>query len=83
MVLDALNSAVAPAPVVVPGSTTTMQYTYQSLIEVGLSILMLPTLKLTILNATAYKKRNGLLPHIIPEYHQRIREPETAGMTTD
>jgi hypothetical protein len=43
MVLDALNKA---EPVAVPVTTATMQYTYQSLIEVGLSILMSPTLEL-------------------------------------
>jgi hypothetical protein len=41
MVLAALNNAAEPAPVVVP-----MQYTYQSLIEVGRSILTLLILEL-------------------------------------
>jgi len=44
MVLAALNNAAEPAPVAVP--VPTMQYTYQSLIEVGRSILVLPSLNL-------------------------------------
>ena len=44
MVLAALSNAAEPAPVAVPAPT--MQYTYQSLIEVGRSILMLPILEL-------------------------------------
>jgi hypothetical protein len=39
MVLEALNNAAEPAAVAAPVPTT-MQYTYQSLIEVGLSILI-------------------------------------------
>jgi hypothetical protein len=42
MVLAALNNAAEPAPVAVP--VPKMQYTYQSLIEVGRSIFMLPIL---------------------------------------
>jgi hypothetical protein len=42
MVLAALNNATEPPPVAVP--VPTMQYTYQSLIEVGRSVLMLPIL---------------------------------------
>lgn len=42
MVLAALNNAAEPAAVPAP----TMQYTYQSLIEVGCSILMLSILEL-------------------------------------
>jgi hypothetical protein len=38
MVLAALNNAVEPAPVAVPVTMTMMQYTYQSLVEVRLSI---------------------------------------------
>jgi len=44
MLLAALNNAAEPAPVTVP--VPTFQYTYQSLIEVGRSILMLPILEL-------------------------------------
>jgi hypothetical protein len=44
MIFAALNNAAEPAPVAV--SVLTMQYTYQSLIEVGRSILMLPVLEL-------------------------------------
>jgi hypothetical protein len=47
MVLAALNNAAEPAPV--PEPVLRMQYTYQSLIEVGRSILMLPILELKIL----------------------------------
>lgn len=40
MVLAALNSAVEPAAAAAPAPTATMQYTYQSLVEVGRTILM-------------------------------------------
>jgi hypothetical protein len=60
MVLAALNNAAEPAPVAVP--VLTMQYTYQSLIEVGRSILMLPILELNFdhrSNTTAFQKRSS------------------------
>jgi hypothetical protein len=46
MVLAALNNAAEPEPAPVAVPVPTMQYTYQSLIEVGRSILMLPILEL-------------------------------------
>ena len=43
MVLAALNNAAEPASVAVP--VPTMQYTYESLIKVGRSVLMLSILE--------------------------------------
>lgn len=40
MVLAALNNAAEPAAAAAPAPTATMQYTYQSLVEVGRTILM-------------------------------------------
>lgn len=42
MVLAALNNAAEPAPVLAPAPTTTMKYTYQSLVEVSRSITTSP-----------------------------------------
>jgi hypothetical protein len=65
MVLAALNNAAEPAPIAVP--VPAMQYTYQSLIEVGRSILMLLILELNFdhrSNPIAFQKRSSL-PHLI------------------
>jgi len=66
MVLAALNNAAEPAPVSVPVPTT--QYTYQSLIEVGRSILILPIpeLKLTI-DSTRQLFKNAIASHTLFE----------------
>ncbi len=49
VVLAALHSATEPAPVAEPVPMRTMRYTYQSLIEVGRSILMSSALELKYL----------------------------------
>ena len=65
MVVAALNNAVEPAPITVAVPAVTMQYTYQSLIEVRQSHTMHLLFGIDFLNQmTAYQKHGSVSHHI-------------------